>query len=149
MLEVMERDKRKNNLIFMGIKEATEAEENKIIKDIMETLVEETDIGYEIFGRVGRKDTSNSDKARPLRLVIEDIGHRQLVLSRGKKLKESNFKQIFIVPDLTRSQQEEDKKLRDKLKEIRPHGTTNAKIVKGEIVSVEDGEKVVLFTLKK
>jgi len=150
MLEVMERDKRKNNLIFMGIKETTEEEENKIITDIMETLVEETDITYEIFGRVGRKDTSNADKARPLRIIIEDIGHRRLVLSRGKKLKESSFKQVFIVPDLTRLQQEEDKKLRDKLKDIRQHGTTNARIVKGEIVSVNDnGEKVVHFTLKK
>jgi len=150
MLEVMERDKRKNNLIFMGIKEATEEEENKMIKDIMETLVEETDISYEIFGRVGRKDTNNAGKARPLRIIIEDIGHRRWVLSRGKKLKESSFKQVFIVPDLTRQQQEEDKKLRDKLKEIRQHGTTNAKIVKGEIVSVEEGgEKVVHFTLKK
>ena len=150
MLEVMERDKRKNNLIFMGIKETTETEENKIITDIMETLVEEVDISYEIFGRVGRKDTSNADKARPLRIIIEDIGHRRLVLSRGKKLKESSFKQVFIVPDLTRLQQEEDKKLRDKLKDIRQHGTTNARIVKGEIVSVDDnGEKVVHFTLKK
>jgi len=149
MLEVMEREKRKSNLIFMGIKEATEEEENRIIKDIMDTLVEETDISYEIFGRVGRKDTGNTDKARPLRIVIEDIGHRRLVLSRGKKLKESSYKKVFIVPDLTRLQQEEDKKLRDKLKEIRQQGTTNAKIVKGEIVSVEEGEKVVLFTLKK
>jgi len=53
MLEVMERDKRKNNSIFVRIKETTEVEDNKIIKDIMETLVEETDISYEIFDRVG------------------------------------------------------------------------------------------------
>ena len=58
------------------------------------------------------------------------------------------FEEIFVVPDLTKLQQEEDKKLRDKLKEIRESGRKQAKIEKGEIVEEVEGKKEVLFSLK-
>lgn len=44
-------------------------------------------------------------------------------------------------------QQEEDKKLRDKVKEFRDKGKKNVRITRGEIVSEENGISEVLFTL--
>ena len=41
MFEVMEREKRKNNLVFMGRKESTEKGEKETMDKIMEILVEE------------------------------------------------------------------------------------------------------------
>jgi hypothetical protein len=149
MFEVMEREKRKNNLVFMGIKESTEKEEKEFMDKIMEILVEEVVISYDIIGRVGRKgagDRDVIDKPRPLRICINDVGHKRLVLSRGKNLKGSEFKQVFVAPDLTRMQQEEDKKLREKLKELRGAGKENIRIIKGEIVCFEERGKVVLFS---
>ena len=52
-------------------------------------------------------------------------------------------------------QQEEDKKLRDKLKELRGDGKKdeserkNIKIIKGEIVCEVNGVKKVLYSLEK
>ena len=56
------------------------------------------------------------------------------MVSGSRKLSNSdNFKDIFISPDLTRKQAEEDKKLRLKLKEIRMKGEVldGVKISKG------------------
>ena len=44
------------------------------------------------------------------------------------------FEKIYISPDLTRKQQEKDKKLRDMVKEYRVQGMTGVKIVRGKIV---------------
>ena len=60
-----------------------------------------------------------------------------------------------MAPDLTRLQQEEDKKLRDKLKEFREEGSkkgnerTSVKIIRGEIVREVNGGREVLFSLEK
>ena len=43
------------------------------------------------------------------------------------------LKKVFITPDLTRKQQEVDKKLRDKLKELRTIGSDEYRIKRGKI----------------
>ena len=55
-----------------------------------------------------------------------------------------NFKDIFISPDLTRKQAEEDRKLRLKLKEIRikEEVLDGVKISKGRIVGRVDGHVI-------
>lgn len=63
-------------------------------------------------------------------------------------MKSSDHKLIYVAPDLTRVQQEEDRKLREKLKEIRLAGKKYVKISKGEIVQEEGGQKVVLYSLQ-
>lgn len=149
MAEMMERDKRRNNLVFMGIME-DDKEREKVAK-IVELLVQEVEVKYKIIGRVGREGTTGVEgkKIRPLRICVEDVGHRRLLLSRGKNLKSTEYNKVYIVPDLTRLQQGEDKQLRDKLKEIRESGKANARIIRGEIAAEEEGIRMVLFTQKK
>jgi hypothetical protein len=159
MIEMMEREKRRNNLIIRGINESNECDENGEVDRLIEALVEEVTIKYEIVGRVGRVEkVGGESRSRPLRIRIEDVEHKRRLLSRGKSLKESKdegLRRIYVAPDLTRIQQEEDKKLRDKLKEVRGEGKRsenerkNVKIVRGEIVREENGVREVLFSLAK
>lgn len=151
MIEMMEREKRRSNLIIMGIKECGNTQEEKdIVEEILKELIVEADVKYEIVGRVGRnmeqQDMDSNGKARPLRVSFVEVRDRKRLLERAKNLKNTGHKKIFLVPDMTRMQQEEDKKLRDKLKEIRVDGKRFAKISKGEIVD-EKGE--VLYSSQK
>ena len=71
---------------------------------------------------------------------------RRKILLGAKNLRNSSdFGMIYIAPDLTKSQQEEDRKLREKLKEFRQQGIQNVRIVKGQIVKEENGARKVLF----
>ena len=57
------------------------------------------------------------------------------ILQRAKQLKDHvAFKKLFITADLMRKQQEVDKKLRDKLKELRTNGSDEYRIKRGKIV---------------
>jgi hypothetical protein len=149
MMEMMEREKKRENIIIRGIQASTEIKERREVEKVFEELIPEVGIKYEIMGRIGRLEQL---VARPLRVHIQDSEHRRRLLNRGKQLKTAEdevLKKIYLAPDLTRMQQEEDKKLRDKLKELRNNGSKNIKITKGEIVSEEGGKREVIFSLKK
>ena len=159
MIEMLEREKRRNNLIIRGIRESKDCDENAEVDTIMEALVEEVSVKYVIVGRVGRLEKQeDKTRCRPLRIRIDDLEHKKRVLSRGKRLKEEKddtLKRVYIAPDLTRMQQEEDKKLRDKLRELRgdgkrnEHERKNVKIIRGEIVCEVNGVREVLYSLEK
>ena len=76
---------------------------------------------------------------------MESVAVKWRVVSGSQKLSNSeNFKDIFISPDFTRKQAEEDRKLRLKLKEIRIKGEVldGVKISKGRIVGRVDGHVI-------
>ena len=82
---------------------------------------------------------------RLVSLKLESVAVKWRVVSESRKLSNSeNFKDIFISPDLTRKQAEEDRKLRLKLKEIRMNGEVldGVKISKGRIVGRVDGHVI-------
>ena len=61
----------------------------------------------------------SSGKIRPGCIKSKSELSKVEILQRAKKLKDHvTFKKVFITPDLTCKQQEVDKKLRDKLKEL-------------------------------
>ena len=69
---------------------------------------------------------------------LTDVNDRKRLLVRAKNLKKEGFDKIFLVPDLTRNQQEEDKKLRDELKSLKAAGATNVKISKDKVIYMEN-----------
>ena len=94
------------------------------------------------FDRLGRKGS----KIRPIKLVLNNMDAKYEILSKAKNLKtHEEYKKVFVVPDLTRKQQEEDKKLRTKLKEIRESGDNDVRIKRGKIIKNLNGAEVVLF----
>jgi len=144
--EALERDKRKNSLIVMGIPEQDDGDDkNEIIENIVKELMQGELCRINIGDRIGKKGS----KPRPVRVGVEDLKKRNALLSKARGLKEINgMDKYFICPDLTRQQQEEDKQLRDKLKSLRLEGETNIKINKGEIIRGEGPNRVVLFSLQ-
>ena len=65
-------------------------------------------VGYEVVGRVGKK----GDNPRPLRIKVEDSRSRKKILISVNNLKDMKGKKnIYIVPDLTKMQQKEDREI--------------------------------------
>ena len=141
--EFMEREKRKNNLVIFGVDETNDENttRNKI-SDLVNVIgVDASKVKY--FGRVGRITSSN--KARVVRVVCEDAEVRRSMLKGSNKLRnEQGYERIYVSPDLTKSQQEQDKILRDNLKNIRLQHK-EAKISNGEIILLESGIRKVLY----
>ena len=71
-------------------------------------------------------------------MKLTDVNDRKRLLVRAKNLKKESFDKIFLVRDLTRNQQEEDKNLRDELKSLKAAGVTNVKISKGKVICMEN-----------
>ena len=141
--EAVDRDARKNNLIFMGISETMNEQETKdYIEEILTKLMDREKTKTEIKGRIGKP----SDKCRPIKVQIEDNIYRRNLLKKAHTLKsEAKFNKIFIAPDLTIQQQKDDKILRDKLKEFKTQGLTGLKINRGCIVKMEGDIRQVLY----
>jgi hypothetical protein len=142
--EVMEREKRKNNLVIFGIDETNDefATKDRVKEIISAVGLEENKVKY--FGRVGRNATG--PRPRSVRVVCEDAETKRSFLKSAFKLKTiEGYANIYVSSDLTKMQQIQDKKLRDKLKEIRL-SNRDAKINNGEIVIFEDGYRKILFT---
>ena len=75
-------------------------------------------------------------------------GDEKKCFEGAAKLKlESGYECIYISPDLTKEQQTLDKKLRDKLKEIRILHK-DAKISHNEIIKFDNGNRTVLYPLQ-
>jgi len=144
--EAMEREKRRYNLVIFGLEETgDELATKRKVKEIENIVgIEEGKVKY--FGRVGR--LVSSGKARAVRIVCEDAEAKRSFLKGANKLKESEgYQRVYINQDLTKVQQGNDKKLRDKLKEIR-QTHREAKISNTEIVIFENGNRKVLFSIQ-
>ena len=67
---------------------------------------------------------------------VRDLTDKGRLLSRAKKLRYvPEMNKIYIVPDLTLVQQQEDKKLREEVKRLRENGVANVKIYKGKVLT--------------
>ena len=141
--EEIEKEKRKLNLVVMGLKESDD--DRNELESVVAALNVST--GSRAINKVERIGRHVPGKTRPLRVVMLNTDSKAEILKACPSLKKhSEFKDVFIVPDLTRKQQEVDKKLRDKLKELRQAGETNIKITRGKIVKKLDrGEEIILF----
>ena len=145
--ELMERDKRKNNLVIFGIEETNDENATKVkINEITRAVgLDENKIKY--FGRVGRLVAGA--KPRIVRVVCEDAETKRRFLKESNRLKTmEGFANTYVAIDLTKAQQVQDKNLRDKLKEYR-ESNKEARINNGEIVVFEDGSRKVLYSFSQ
>lgn len=143
--EKLEIERRKENLVIHGVPETDAERDIDTVTQILSLGLHLDFTRYvESMMRIGRVQT---ERPRPLRLKLKSQNARKEILARAKNLKESeDYKRMFITPDLTRKQQEADKELRMKLKEIREGGEPEAKIKFGKIVKNVGGRmEMVLF----
>src|SRR6267154_2756234 len=128
-------------------KRIEETDDENVTKSKVEAII--TEVGVDIskvkyFGRVGKRTQVPGGRARIVRVVCEDLETRRSVLKGANKLKvATGYERTYIAPDLTKSQQDLDKKLRDRLKVIREQHK-DAKINNGEIIEFVGGTRMVL-----
>ena len=138
---VLEEDKRKNNLVIKGVSE--DLDDKTLIDKIFKELCPSSNIEIVEIARIGVKKENN----RLIRVKLANHELKRTLLSKAKNLKDkTQFQDIYVMPDLTKTQLSEGKVLRDKLKFYRSNETTaEFKIEKGKVVKVEEGGKTVVF----
>lgn len=145
IVEQIEIDKRKGNLIFMGMGEGVN--EREVVNKILIEL--EAGNGEGVIGNIERIGERKENKTRPVRVSFRSAAVRGNVLRNAVKLRETEYKDVYVSPDLTPKQQVKDRDLRQKLKEIRTNvgeGVRhNIKIKQGKIVKNLNGREEILF----
>ena len=117
----------------------------KIIKDDLGIEIEENEItdarrlGRKQIDKTQKVDNKEEKPGRPLKIVFSDIRKKREVLEAAKKLRISEnpiAKKLFLNPDLTEKQRENDRILRNLMWERRGNGE-NVIIKKGEIIQAD------------
>ena len=86
-----------------------------IVKDVR-NLLPGVKVEFTVLGRIGRKGGG----PRPVHIMIKENAHRRKLFANAREIKTMvGLNKVYLVPDLTRLQQMEDKKLRDQVKELR------------------------------
>ncbi len=140
LLEDMEVDKRKLNLIVKGVPEnKSEDGDYEFVEEMFTNLIggQKASKVIEDMERMGRY---TKDKKRNIRVMISNSEAKRLILTKAKELKnKTGYEKVYVTPDLTRKQQEDDQKSWARLKELREQGRTDVWIQKGKVV--KKGEK--------
>ena len=144
VMERMEREKRKKNLIFFGLPEADAEVEGsdrasfdksslRALRNV-DTELEIKNENIELCFRVGKPERK---KTRPLCVKFKDAAVKGRVLRGGKHLRgaRGSLKSVFIAPDLTQTQRAERRKLVEELKDKREATNDDGWVIKfGKIV---------------
>ena len=117
-----EKERKKLNIIIHGIPESMKkepgdrkGEDTTVVKKIFSKLGVEAEVDNVI--RLG-KVVENGN--RLTKVVLNDFEKKREILNNAKRLKScQEFGRIFISPDMTREEREQDKKLRDEVKNKR------------------------------
>lgn len=148
--EMEDKKARQNNLILFGVPESTkltgterEDDDTKMCKNIFEErLMCESSIEKTI--RIGNPNNNNdgnnnqrkSDKPRLLLVRLADKQQKYEILKNARKLASDNsemFRRIYIGPDQTVAEREENRKLREELRRRREEGQTGWYIKQGRL----------------
>ena len=148
MNEISLRHRKRDFLIVTGLSESTSGslEERKrhdsnLIDEIV-TVLKCDDFKPEDVTRIGK---ISSTRPRLLRLKCTDSNARKILLVKSKELTRSQkFKQVYINPDLTHSQRERNRELREELKRRREQGE-NVKIRYNKVVDANVNKQLSHF----
>ena len=144
--EIKQRKEKANNLCIFNIPESTKTSEKEQqlddklkIKSVIDPNSEIPKGKIEYIRRVSNKVDG---KTRPIIIKFKCLETRNKILKMRDLVYEDtdNQTKIYIHPDRTKQQQEENKKLREKLHEIRNSGE-NAVIRNGKIVITQPFRK--------
>ena len=96
----------------------------------MEQLGIDPNIETSDLVRLGKKNTGEQTRVRPLRFKVKDLESKSVILRAGKFLRNSGI----ITPDLTKQQRDDAYKLRQEKKQRELDGEENLLIVRGKII---------------
>ena len=121
-------NKRRKNIVIRGLPELEQSDDENHDNKLTKVLLNEIGCG-EIttmsITRLGKKiasadSTENRVIARPLRVSLSSVDDKNKILKCGKKIRNSETtlfdpKKIFVIPDQTALEREDDVALRKKL----------------------------------
>ena len=134
-------DRRKLNLMLNNVKELENKTDEDQVKELIANKLEITeDVRITDTTRLGKLRTGSS---RLLRITVESLAMKRLILSKATKLRTlpatDAFHMVYIRPDLTPNQQKESKKLYEQLKARRLQDALHQfKIQKGKIIQIPE-----------
>lgn len=129
MRELQDRNERKNNLVIFGVPESESNNRDTCQNHDAISFQEICQAGLGIdanITQVTRLGPKNDSKPRPLRIKLPEESLKWEILRQAKNLANSSdplVKQIFIRRDMTYMEREEDRKLRQELRERRAEST--------------------------
>ena len=137
-VEEIERERRKKNVMIFNLQESELGEATERYREDEENigvlLLEEMgveDIQIEKIIRLGKKNERN----RPLLVRLRDEKSRGEIMKGASRLRHSiRFPKVYITKDMTESERENDKKLRNELREKRGRGGASFVIRKGRVM---------------
>jgi hypothetical protein len=113
--EETEKALRKKNIIITGLPEDTNDRDKTTLTNLGKGL--NLDLGVIVLSHRRLGKFKANTRSRPLLLELAKESDKFLIFSLAKPLRNSEqFKEVYIGPDLTRHEQSEHKRLRDKLK---------------------------------
>ena len=139
--EELERiDRKKLNLIFSNIPEAStvNSDEEKTGIIIKEKLKITDNIKVTEVVRLGRRDP---EKVRLVKVTFESLNHKKIVLRNATEMRKLDnddiYSEVFIRPDLTKTQIQQSKNLSALLKEKRNQDPGRWVIRRGKIINLD------------
>ena len=149
--EPVEKEKRKNNIVIRGLPETGNSDDDEELVKFILSEIECPDVVPIEITRLGKiPATVNTDEAtgsvpgrapaRPIRCVLRKPDQKPLILNNAKKIRNStsdkfDSKRIFIIPDQTALEREDDILLRKRLDELRNKHTDKKFIIKGKKIT--------------
>ncbi|KAK4297337.1 hypothetical protein Pmani_011648 [Petrolisthes manimaculis] len=143
MREKEDKEKRRNNLIMFNVPESDKEETRDRVKEDTEIcehiFVQKLEVENFKIEKVVRLGKKANGRIRPTLVRVEDEETKWRLISRGKMLKndaEEKMKKIGMSPDLTKTEQQENKRLRNILEE-KKRGGGRWKIQRGRIINLD------------
>eukprot|EP00745_Piridium_sociabile_P001016 TRINITY_DN10638_c0_g1_i2.p1 TRINITY_DN10638_c0_g1~~TRINITY_DN10638_c0_g1_i2.p1 ORF type:complete len:318 (+),score=67.76 TRINITY_DN10638_c0_g1_i2:392-1345(+) len=144
--EKVEKEKRELYLIFTNVPESSEAEKDDKMKDevkkvqnlIEKVCPEQKKAQVKEPVRLGKANAGN--RPRLLKVKVESVEAKREILRNAYSLNKGvtdQAKRIYINPDLTPTERQKNKELREELKRRIGEGEINIGIRGGKIVSVK------------
>lgn len=131
--EVLEQDKRQMNLVISNLPEITSTSTTRaIVKAVKDLFQSKLDVNANDVERV---DLIQTERANLVKVQMKTKKARRTALINAKKLKEDEvYKNVYVKPDLTYEQRQQEATLRQELRDRKEEGEKNLMIVRGKIV---------------
>ena len=117
----MDKERRKQNLIIHNLPEPSECTDTerleKDLQQVSSLLTSEFGVPENIVSKPTRLGVLKTNRSRLLRIEIKDLAAKRQILRNATKLRASSkWSNVYVSPDLTPKEREQNKLLREELR---------------------------------
>ena len=159
--EMEERKARQSIVIIHGLSEADVTVKDKderirVDKEKISELLSEIEVDDDVDNlsfakRLGARPKADSDAPRPLRVGFKTAVQQSSVLDAARKIDRkggSEFAKVFVVPDITRLQRQEEDGLRKEADRLNAEDKSDPKNSEWKVIGQRGKRRLVQFKLK-